>query len=236
MDKKIIENFYKQEREIKATLLKEIKKEFDSYNKDIVIVDNNEFQDYGFDYDILVQYYINVIDGADDYWDLPESLSYENKELVLKIHKGSNSLINGDRIAICDLSIEGLQNLLYILQDSTTKEANKVIEVYKHYDRLLSKYGEMKICCPSQNDIEITLKELLNSITTDKKDDAIQDLCGRIEAGFDEEQIVYETFVIALLHNAWFNKNGIDYDSHITITSINNKILFDDNMENLENY
>ncbi len=131
MEKTIIENFTKNENEIKVALLKEIKEVFESYKTKKVllytILENEEIE--GFDeletmiHNVcpqIVNYY-NQIDATA----LPHSICYKDDELILKLY-GEYSNPNRDYITLAKpsygLTVNGLYNILLLLQHPQFKE------------------------------------------------------------------------------------------------------------------
>lgn len=243
MDKTTIETFTKNENEIKVKLLNEIKEEFKSYNTNEVLLylenveEHEELENLLFSINPLTQDKYCQIDGTAT----PCFICYKDEKLILSI-TGECRDPERDYVTleepIWSLSVEGLYNLLLLLQHPQFKELQKKLdedaEKYEHFTERFNKYSDMKIVC-SYNGAETTLKEFFNSITDDE-DNVIEEFSEWLEDGDEEEQTMYEAFVAALQHNNWFENNGIEDSNNIIITGLNDRTLFDDKLENLEAY
>lgn len=243
MEKTIIENFTKNENEIKVALLKEIKEAFEGYKTEEVLLfienigEYEELEELLLSINPLTQDKYCQIDGTAT----PCSICYKDEELILTI-TGEGRDPERDYMTLEEptwsLSVEELYNLLLLLQHPTFKEIFKQIDFEKQYPdyvkEVFNKYSVMKIVCPT-NGAETTLKEFFNSITDDE-DNVVEEFSEWLEDGEEEEQTIYEAFVAALQHNNWFENNGIEDSNNIIITGLNDRTLFDDKLENLEAY
>jgi len=127
MKKTIIENFEKNENEIKVALLKEIKEEFENYKTSVLplfledIGEYNELEELLFSINPLTQDKYCQLDGTA----APCGICYKDKELILTI-TGEGRNPDRDYVTLEEptwsLSVGELYNLLLLLQHPTFKE------------------------------------------------------------------------------------------------------------------
>ena len=137
MKKTIIENFEKNENEIKVALLKEIRESFENYKtKEVLFYTIFDYENIeGFDelermmHDVCPQIlnYNNLIDATA----LPHSICNENDELILRVY-GNYSNPNIDYITLeknsYGLTVNGLYNILLLLRHPTFKRIKKKLD------------------------------------------------------------------------------------------------------------
>lgn len=136
MKTQTINNFTKREKEIKVSLLSEIKVKFESYKSNTVVfypvLEDEEIKGY---YELVTLIHdvcpqITNEMGQIDATALPHSICYEDGELVLKV-EGNSSTPDTDYITLEEptygLSVNGLYNLLLLIKHPSVKKINKTI-------------------------------------------------------------------------------------------------------------